>query len=104
MCNERDILRERHASLNLRLYIRCITNMYTVLVVKLIQFEEGKGVFRCYKSKNHRNTMAKNKNGMGGKFIMIIESLLLFMYIYVFNRSLSANPMCMLKNLKYSSR
>ena len=27
------------------------------------------------KSKNHKNTMAKNKNGMGGKFIMIIESL-----------------------------
>jgi hypothetical protein len=37
--------------------------------------EETKGVIRSNTSKNHKNTMAKNKNGMGGKFIMIIESL-----------------------------
>jgi hypothetical protein len=49
--------------------------VYAVLVVKLKQFEETNGVFRCNKSKNDKNTMAKDKNGMGGKFIMIIESL-----------------------------
>jgi hypothetical protein len=49
--------------------------MYAVIIVKLNQFEETKGVIRSNKSKNHKNTMAKNKNGMGGKFIMIIESL-----------------------------
>jgi hypothetical protein len=52
-----------------------LTNVYAVLVVKLKQFEETKGVIRSNTSKNHKNTMAKNKNGMGGKFIMIIESL-----------------------------
>jgi hypothetical protein len=74
--------------------------MYAVIIVKLNQFEEAKGVIRSNKSKNHKNTMAKNKNGMGGKFIMIIESLQLFRYMYVLNRSLSYNPMYMLKNLK----
>ena len=49
--------------------------MYAVIIVKLRQFEETKGVIRSNESKNHKNTMAKNKNGMGGKFIMIIESL-----------------------------
>jgi hypothetical protein len=49
--------------------------MYAVIIVKLNQFEEAKGVIRSNKSKNHKNTMAKNKNGMGGKFIMIIETL-----------------------------
>jgi hypothetical protein len=49
--------------------------VYAVLVVKLKQFEETKGVFRCNKSKNDENTMAKRKNGMSGKFIMFIESL-----------------------------
>ena len=49
--------------------------MYAVIIVKLKQFEEDKGVIRGNKSKNHKNTMAKNKNGMGGKFIIIIESL-----------------------------
>jgi hypothetical protein len=47
----------------------------TYLRVKLEQFEETKGVIRSNKSKNHKNTMAKNKNGMCGKFIMIIKSL-----------------------------
>jgi hypothetical protein len=74
--------------------------MYAVIIVKLNQFEEAKGVIRSNKSKNHKNTMAKNKNGMGGKFIMIIESLQLFRYMYVLNSSLSYNPMYMLKNLK----
>jgi hypothetical protein len=74
--------------------------MYAVIIVKLNQFEEAKGVIRSNKSKNHKNTMAKNKNGMGDKFIMIIESLQLFRYMYVLNRSLSYNPMYMLKNLK----
>jgi hypothetical protein len=49
--------------------------MYAVIIVKLKQFEETKGVIRSNKSKNHKNTMAKNKNGMLGKFIMIIKSL-----------------------------
>jgi hypothetical protein len=75
MCNKRDRFHERHLSLNLRLNIRCITNVYTVLVVKIKQFEETNGVFRSNKSKNDKNTMAKRKNGMSNKFIMIIESL-----------------------------
>ena len=75
MCCRRERLHERHPSLSFRLIIRCITNMYAVILVKLKQFEETKGVIRRYKSKNHKNTMAKNKNEMGGKFIMIIESL-----------------------------
>ena len=49
--------------------------MYAVIIVKLKQFEETNGVFRCNKSKNDKNTMAKRNNGMSGKFIMIIESL-----------------------------
>jgi hypothetical protein len=49
--------------------------MYAVIIVKLKQFEETKGVIRCNKSKNDKKTMAKRKNGMSGKFIMIIESL-----------------------------
>jgi hypothetical protein len=49
--------------------------MYAVLIVKLKQFEETKGVIRCSKSKNGKKTIAKRKYGMGGKFIMIIESL-----------------------------
>ena len=75
MCNKRDRFHERHPSLSVRLNIRCITNVYAVLVVKLRQFEETNGVFICDKSKNVKNTMAKRKNGMSGKFIMIIESL-----------------------------
>jgi hypothetical protein len=49
--------------------------MYAVIIVKLKQFEETKVVIRCNKSKNDKKTMAKRKNGMSGKFIMIIESL-----------------------------
>ena len=49
--------------------------MYAMIIVKLNQFEEAKGVIRSNNSKNHKNTMAKNKNGMSGKFIMIIETL-----------------------------
>ena len=75
MCYRRERLHERHTSLSFRLNIRCITSMYAVIIVKLNQFEEAKGVIRSNKSKIHKNTMAKNKNGMGGKFIMIIESL-----------------------------
>jgi hypothetical protein len=75
MCNKRDRFHERHPSLGLRLNIRGITNVHAVLVVKLKQFEETNGVFRCNKSKNDKNTMAKRKNGMSGKFIMIIISL-----------------------------
>ena len=60
MCNKRDRLHERQPSLNLRLNIRCNTNMYAVLVVKLKQFEEIKGVFRRNKSKNDKNSLSDN--------------------------------------------
>jgi hypothetical protein len=80
---EREREREREACVTnvtdytndtLHLNIRCITNMYAVIFVKLNQFEETKGVISCNKSKNDKKTMTKRKNGMSGKFIMIIES------------------------------
>ena len=60
MCNKRDRLHERQPSLNLRLNIRYNTNIYAVLVVKLKQFEEIKGVFRRNKSKNDKNSLSDN--------------------------------------------
>ena len=42
MCYRRERLHERHPSLSFRLNIRCITNMYAVIIVKLKQFEETK--------------------------------------------------------------
>jgi hypothetical protein len=55
-----EIFQDIHYPINLN--IRGITNMYAVIIVKVKQFEETKGVIRSNKSKNHKKII-QNKWG-----------------------------------------